>query len=97
MLRDERELLADLKRACNQAGPFVLEFIAGELPIEAEEAYAYLLGDIADRLLAHAKARKGLIIDGEPTPLVIESQAVIVDYESRGLPPRDKTSHDPEP
>jgi len=87
MLPEDRELLTDLKRACNQAGQFALEYMAGDLSIEAEEAYALRLIDIGERLLAHAKNCKGLVLDGEPTELVIDAEFVRVDYEPRGLPP----------
>ena len=96
MLREDRELLAELKRACNHAGVFALEYMAGELSIAAEEAYALRLIDIAERLLAHAKGRKGLVLDGEPTPLVIEANAVVVDHEAPESPPGcDATSDGP--
>jgi len=87
MLREDRELLADLKRACNEAGQFVLEYMVGDLPIETEEAYALRLIDIGDRLLAHAKSRKGFVLDGEPAPLVIDAGWVRVESELRELPP----------
>lgn len=72
MLPEDRQLLADLRRVCLHAPQFALEYMAGSLSTETEEAYALLLGDIADRLLAHAKGRKGLVLDGEPTQLVID-------------------------
>jgi len=87
MLREERELLADLKRLCNNAGQFALEFMAGQLSIQAEEAYAYRLVDIAERLLGHAHARKRLVIDGQITGLVIEP-------ELRELPPGNDINGD---
>jgi len=46
MFREDRELLADLKRVCNDAGLFALEYMAGDLSIEAEDAYARRLIDI---------------------------------------------------
>lgn len=58
MLHEDRELLTELKRACNQAGQFTLEYMSGGLTIEAEEAYALRLIDIAERLLAHATTAK---------------------------------------
>jgi hypothetical protein len=84
VLRDDRELLADLRRASTHSAQFALEFMSGELSVDAEEAYAYLLEDIADRLLLHAKGRKGLVLDGEPTPLVIDVQGVVVDNDGHG-------------
>ena len=87
MTREELELLTDLKQVCNKAGQFFLEFTDGVLSIEAEQAYAHSLFDVGDRLLAHAKSRKGLVLDGEPTQLVIDAELVRVDYELRELPP----------
>ena len=88
MLPEDRELLADLKRACNQAGQFALEYMGGELSVEGEEAYAWMLVDIAERLLAHTKARKELVLDGEPSRLVIDAPGVVVDCDGRKLLPR---------
>ena len=87
MLPEDRELLTDLKRACNQAGLFALEYMAEDLSIAAEEAYAERLIDIAERLLAHAKSRKGLVLDGEPTQLlakVVFEKVWIMDDEVVG-------------
>jgi hypothetical protein len=86
MLREDRELLADLKRVCNDAGLFALEYLAGDLTIEAEESYALRLFDIGERLLAHARRRKGLVLDGAPTSLVLDAPFVRVD-DVRELPP----------
>jgi len=55
---DEHELLTDFKRVCEQAPLFVLEFTTGGLSVEAEEAYAFRLVDVAEELLRHAKNRK---------------------------------------
>ena len=87
MLRADRELLTDLKRICNDAGLFALEYMAGDLSIAAEEAYALRLIDLGERLLLHAKRRKGLVLDGESSPLVIEPEFVREEYELRELPP----------
>jgi hypothetical protein len=89
MLREDRELLADLKRVCNEAGVFALEYMAGDLSIETEESYALRLFDIGERLLAHARRRKGLVLDGEPTPLVIDAPFVRLD-DVRELPPGNR-------
>jgi hypothetical protein len=86
MLREDRELLTDLKRACNQAGQFALEYLAGDLSIETEEAYARRLIHIGERLLAHTKSRKGLVLDSEPAPLTIDAEFVRLD-DVRALPP----------
>lgn len=67
MTPDERDLLTDLKRACDQAPGFVLEFLSGDMPVDAEEAYAHRLVDVAEMLMLHARARKRLIIDSRPT------------------------------
>jgi|SRR5215470_697795 len=87
MLREDRELLCDLKRACNEAGQFALAYLAGTLSAEAEEAYALRLVNIAERLLAHAKSRQGFVLDGEPTRLIIDAESVRVGYAVRELPP----------
>jgi len=84
MLREDRELLADLKRICNEAGLFALEYMAGDLSISAREAYALRLIDIGE--LAHAKGRKGLMLDDEATHLVIDAVFVRMD-DVRELPP----------
>lgn len=86
MLREDRELLADLKRVCNDAGLFALEYMARGLSIDDEETYALRLIDVGERLLAHARGRKGLVLDGEPTPLVIDAPFVRLE-EIRELPP----------
>jgi hypothetical protein len=72
MLREERELLADLKRVCDQAPGFALEFMAGDMPIADEEAYAHRLVDVAEMIMLHARARKRLVIDGQATAWVLE-------------------------
>ena len=94
MVREDRELLADLKRVCNQAGQFALAFIGGELSVEAEEAYAYALDDLAERILRHARARNGLVLNGEATSLVIEAGWVRVEPERLELPPGCASGHD---
>jgi hypothetical protein len=58
MLRENRELLAELKRICNQAGQFALGFMAGELSAEAEAAYAQHLIAVGEGILLHAMRRK---------------------------------------
>ena len=68
MLREERELLADLMRVSNQAPDFALEFVGGDMPVEIEETYAHRLVDVAELLLNHAKARRRLVINAQPTP-----------------------------
>jgi len=93
MFREDRELLCDLKRACNEAGQFALEYLADELSIEAEEAYAFRLINIAERLLSHAKGRKGLVLDGEPARLVIDAESVRVGYEVHELPRGRQPGH----
>jgi hypothetical protein len=94
MFREDRELLADLKRVCNDAGLFALEYMAGDLSIEAEEAYALRLIDVGERLLGHAKSRKGLVLDGAPTQLVIEAPFVRVEHTVHELPPGNKPGDD---
>ena len=87
MLREDRELLIDLKRACNRAGQFALAYLSGDLSTEAEEAYAHRLIDISERLLDRAKSRKGFDHDGEPTRFVVDAEFVCVELEPRELPP----------
>jgi hypothetical protein len=41
MTPEEHELLVDLNRVCDQAPLFILEFATGDLPVEAEQAYAF--------------------------------------------------------
>ena len=94
MLREDRELLADLKRVCNEAGTFALEYMAGDQSIAAEEAYALRLIDVGERLFAHVKSRKRLVLDGEPTQLVFEAEFVRVDYDVRELPPGSEPGDD---
>lgn len=72
MLREDRELVTDLKRACNQAVPFALEFMAGTLSVADEEAYGLWLAEIAGRILIHAKMRAHLVVDGQA--IVIDGQ-----------------------
>lgn len=50
MNREELELLTNLKRVCNQAPEFALEFMAGDLSVEVEIAYAHRLVDVAETL-----------------------------------------------
>ena len=73
MLREERELLVALKRVCNQAPGFALEFMAGELSVEDELAYAHRLVDVAQAIMNHANGRKRLVINGQATALTLES------------------------
>jgi hypothetical protein len=73
MIREDRELLVDLSRVCTQAPQFALEFMGREIPIEAQEAYAQQLINLGQRLLLHAKSRKGLVLDAEPTQLAIDT------------------------
>ena len=94
MLREDRELLADLKRVCNQAGAFALDFMTGQLSIEAEEAYAYALDDLAERITRQARARKGLVLDGQTTPVVIEAGWVHFDPDCPELPPGSEFGND---
>jgi len=67
MIREDPELLGDLSRACKQAPQFALEFMGGEIPIEAQETYAQQLIDLGERILLHAKGRKIIVLDAEPT------------------------------
>jgi hypothetical protein len=87
MTREELELMAELKRICNQAPGFALAFMAEHLSIEAEETYALRLAGIGERLLAHAKRRKVWVINGEAIQFVIDAELVPVEREVRGLPP----------
>ena len=71
-------LLADLKRACNDAGRFALDYLAGALSIEAENSYASRLIDIGERLMAHAKSRQSLILEAGPGPQLIDPSDDVV-------------------
>lgn len=84
MLRDDRELLADLKRICNAAGPFVLAFLAGDLSSEAEEDYASALVALGERLLAHARNRAGLVLEVQPAH-VLDAPVAPAEHEPRQL------------
>lgn len=75
MIREDRELLVDLSRVCKQAPQFALEFMGGEIPIAAQEAYAQQLISLGQRLLLHAKSRKGIDLDAEPTQLIIDTSS----------------------
>jgi hypothetical protein len=87
MLREDRELLTDLKWACNQAGQFTLGYLSGDLSIEVEEAYALRLIHIGEQLLKHVESRKAVVLDGEPPmQFVIEGKCVRMAYEMRELP-----------
>lgn len=81
MTPDERELLCDLKRVCNHAAEFALKFMAGNLPIDAEIAYAHRLVDVAEALLRHASGRERLVIEGHIADIV---------HELRDLPPGER-------
>jgi len=85
MLREDHELLADLKRACNDAGPFVLHYLAGDLTTAAEQEYAQRLIDIGERLISHAKTRTRLVLDHESTPLILDAEPVLTTYYIREL------------
>lgn len=93
MLREDRELLADLKRACNDAGPFVLQYLAGDLTTAAEEAYAQRLINIGERLISHAKTRTRLVLDHESTPLILDAEPMLMTYSTRELPPTRQPDH----
>jgi len=73
MIREDRELLVDLSRVCKQAPQFALEFMGSEIPIAAQEVYAQQLINLGQRLLLHAKSRKGLVLDAEPTQFTIDA------------------------
>jgi len=51
------------------------------------------LANIAERLLAHAKSRKGLVPDGEPARHVIDAEPVRVGYAVRELPSGRQPGH----
>lgn len=78
MSREELELMTDLKRICNQAPEFALEFMAGSLSIEAELAYARRLIDVADALMHHANIRKYVVVEGQVTSAVIQAELCAV-------------------
>ena len=87
MTRDELELMWQLKRVCNEVPEFVLEFMSGDLSAEAERAFAYQLKDLAEQLVLHANARRGMTVDGQPTPLIIDADFVRVQSELPELLP----------
>jgi hypothetical protein len=72
MTPDECELLCDLKRVCNHAPEFALDLMAGNLPVDAEIAYAHRLVDVAEALLRHASGRKRIVIDEHTAAIVYE-------------------------
>jgi len=74
MLREDRELLTELKRLCNEAPQFALDFMAGALSIEDERTYGLRLADVADRILSHAQQRVYVVIDS--TAMVTPGQDV---------------------
>lgn len=72
MTREEIELMCHLKRVCNQIPDFALEFMSGDMPAEAEIAFARRLVDMAEQLMHHANAKRRVVIDGAATTLTIE-------------------------
>lgn len=63
MIRDERELLAELSRVNSDVVGFVLEFISGDLSTAAEKAFAYRLEAVAHQILRHAGTRDRVVLD----------------------------------
>lgn len=57
MSSEDYELLADLRRVCEQRELFVLEFRAGHLSVEAEEAYGWRLVDVGEEVVRDARGR----------------------------------------
>jgi hypothetical protein len=86
MLREDRELLAELKRICNQAGQFALDFMAGGISDAAEAAYAQHLIAVGEGILLHAMRRKQITIDGVAIPLAIEAGPAQMEPGAGGLP-----------
>ena len=72
MLREERKLLLDLKRICEQVPNFALEFMGGDMPPEAEVAFAHKLVGVAEQLMHHARAKERVVLDGQAA--VIEAE-----------------------
>jgi hypothetical protein len=87
MSREELLLLQQLKQLSNQVPGFALEFASHEFSVEAEIDFVHQLADMAEALLRHANARRGLAIDGQPAPLVIDAVSVRVEAAPRELPP----------
>ena len=59
--------------SATKAPGFALEFMAGDLSVEEELAYAHRLVDVAQAIMIHANARKRLVINGQAIALAIES------------------------
>ena len=55
---DDRDIMADLRRACGQVPLFTMEFTTGGLSVDAETAFAHRLIDVAEGILLHAEARR---------------------------------------
>lgn len=87
MTHDELELLTDLKRLCNEAGQFALDFMAGTLSIQDEESYGLRLAEVAGQILVHARGRGQLVIEGQATVIDGLSGGVILEPGRRELPP----------
>lgn len=85
MSREELLLLQQLQQLSNQIPGFALEFANHDLSVEAEIAFVHQLADM-EALRRHANARRGLTIDGQPIPLIIDAGSVPVESERRALP-----------
>ena len=87
MLREHRELPTELKRLCNEALRFALDYMAGTLSVSDEEAYGLRLAEVAGRILIHATVRAQLVVEGQLVVIDGTTGAVLLQPERRSLPP----------
>jgi len=99
MSREELELMRELRRLSQCIPSFALEFASAELSVDNEIAFVHQLAGMAESLLRHANARRGLTIDGLPTPPVIDADFVQVadrrERPGRREPPSENDGHRP--
>jgi hypothetical protein len=79
MSRVELDLMHQLKQLSQRIPSFVIAFTNDDLPVDVEIAFVHQLANIAEGLLRHANARRGLTIDGQPIPFVIDAAFAGVD------------------
>lgn len=91
MSSDELELMRQLRQLSERIPAFAMEFANHDLDVDAELAFVRHLADVAEGLLRHANARRGLTADGRPTPPVIDAPL----HEWRPIAINDREHHRP--
>ncbi len=65
MIREDRELLAELARINREMAPLALRMMEGSAGIAEQQDYAERLIAVGERLRRRVEGRKGAVIEGE--------------------------------